>query len=174
MTLFVKIAKDGKSVQVLRTVFFNNINLDEFDNRSSRFSVSEFLSMFSKNIDDSIKEKIKRVREIHDMKLSALGNFNMYDENREVIGLGYFAGDEIIEEEYAGNSVREEALQYSKRFYGSEFMKENECKLDDDKVTYFSREKEISCSEYKRLIREIGELTKVFAIRKEKNNNIKR
>ena len=63
---------------------------------------------------------------------------------------------------------------YAKRFYGSEFMKNNENKLDDERVTYFSNKKEISYEEYAELMKEIKELTKIISIKKELNNFFRR
>ena len=174
MALFLKISRDGKSVSYCKTLFANEISESYFNKNCERITVAEFGSVFFKNIDNGIKEKIKRVREIAEMKLSALGRFSIYNENKEIIGTGYLAGDEVIDEGYVGNSVRDEAVLYAKRFYGSEFAKENLDKLDNDNVTYFSKENIISFDEYDKLMKELKELTKMFAVKKEIKIGFKR
>ena len=174
MALFFRIAKDGKSVNFYKNIFVNSISVQDFNRKCERLTSREFVDRFSKDIDDDVKNRITRVREIFEMKLSALGSFDIYNENKEIIGSGYFAGDEIIDQEYAGHSVKEEALSYAKRFYGSEFMKKNEEKLNSNKVTYYSKEKEISYDEYTSLMKEINELTKISTIKKEIKFGFKR
>ena len=90
MKLFIKISKDGKAVQVLKTIFSNTISEEEFNKKSERLTSREFITRFSKNIDEGIINKIERLREIYEMKLSALGNFNIFNKENQIVGIGYF------------------------------------------------------------------------------------
>ena len=65
MSLLFKIANDGKSVYVARTLFANEMEEKDFDKRARRITVDAFLSKFPKAIAEKLEKNINRVKEIY-------------------------------------------------------------------------------------------------------------
>ena len=166
MAIFIKISKDGKYLYCLKTLFNTNVSENEFIQRANIVPTKDFLQRYASKLDDSTLDKINRVKEISEMELSALGCMEIKSEGTEKMQIVCFAGDEIFKGENI-EETKEEALDYAKRFYGSEFMKEKLDFLNSKEITCFSKKEPVSFKKYKALMNELEKLTKIMFVKKE-------
>ena len=178
MSVFFKIADDGKSVYVARTMFSNEMKEKEFDKKATRISVDKFLSKFPKNISEKMEGNINRVRKISEMNLSKLGSESLSNPVTRTTSVFYTVGDKVFCEDYGEYERDHEygaAKQYLEEFYGKEFAKDNEEKLRNERgYRYFSGTEEISKESYLNLSEEKKMLTNIICLQQEKKQTVKR
>lgn len=158
MAVFIKVSQDGNYLYFCKTIFNNDISEREFIQRANMMPTKDFLKKYINKLDDLTVNKINRVKELYDMELSALG----YIENDNSIL--YFAGDETFSGEDK-QKVKEEAMEYARRYHAGDSSKMS--LVNSEGVTCFAKKEPISFEEYKRLMNELDELTKVMCIKKE-------
>lgn len=158
MAVFIKVSKDGNYLYYLKTLFNNTISENEFIQRANMTSTDDFLKKYSDKLNENVKDTINRIRKISNMQLSALGFVEIKSN------FLYFAGDETFEGEDK-EKVKEEAIEYARRFYAGDESKI--ALVNSNKVTCFAKTKPISFEEYKSLMSELEDLTKIMCIKKE-------
>ena len=178
MPLFFKIAEDGRSIYVTRTIFANKIKDGEFEEKSKKISIEKFLSKMPKSMVGKIEENIKKVQKIYDLKLSVLGSYSISNPVTRTSAYIYFVGDKRFVQEYGEEAKRNEefdAISYGYKFYGKEFMEKNKDKLNKGGTHYFTGDKEISQKEYDSLKEQFDKLTTIVKLNQiEKDVNYKK
>lgn len=171
MSVFFKIADDGKCVYVAKTLLSNEMKEEEFNKKAVRLTVDEFLSKFPKNISEKLEESINRVKKINEMKLSVFGSDMFSNPVTRTTSTFYRVGGKTFVEDVGEHEEQhefEEAIKYGKEFYGEEFMKENLDKLVSTRgEAYYAGTRLIEKEEYTKLLGQKEKLTKIVCVQKE-------
>ena len=177
MPIFFRISKDGNYVHVAKTLVSKSITEKDFDERAKKISVEEFLSKFSSNMVAGMSQNIQKIKKINDMGLahiSVIKNICSPEKGyRYHIGIN---GRNFTHEEFENEKeiIQEwdEAMDYGSRLFGSETMEKYIKKIPNtygpwEMDIYFSKDSELTCTQYYDLKRELNDLTNIVCLQKE-------
>lgn len=172
MSVFFKIADNGCYVYVAKTLISNEMKEEEFNNKAIRLTADQFLSKFPKIISENLEQRINRVKEICDMKLSIIRKDIYSNASTRTTRSIYTIGDKKFAQD-CGEEEKlhefEKALEYGKQFYGEDVMEECLRKFKSNiNEIYLSGKKEISKEKYIDLIKEKNVLTNIVCLQKKK------
>jgi len=179
MSVFFKIADDGKDVYVVKNMVEKKISEEDFEKSAKRVSVEKFLSEFPEVSSEKLEKVINRVQKICEMKLSSVTISSSITPVVMSIRYYYDVAGKIFRHDYGQLeefSQKEYAIQYAKEFYGEELANSRIIPMikEDSGSAFFSRREEISKEKYEELINEKKELTSIKFIEKKLNTSNKR
>jgi len=179
MDIYFRIQDKGK-IYAVRTVLNKNIDELDFEKRCRAVDVNDFLKKFPIETRKILLKQIYRVEELNCMKLSMIGPVILFNEDNGYFVGGCFIGNKYFNDFYTNDKTYEKAINYGYRFYDKEYMNEVIKKgllmkpteeyianLNSNNynpyvfVRCIANNKDITSDEYRRLKKELYELSKI-------------
>lgn len=166
MIIYYQILKSSNCVRVYKSLLSSKeVSEKEFIRKSKIFSEKKVNERFPYPYNKNITMSMHRIKQINNMKLSAVG-VKIDEKNGDKI---YCIGNC----EFVSISA---AMAHGEMIYGEKFMKEHINKLNGSKLYYFRETEPVSDSIYLKIFKEYEELLKIHVIKlkKEDKPNIKK
>jgi hypothetical protein len=172
MSVMMQISNDGNEVYVLKTLLNSKVDESKFINKAKVIDSTAFIKSMPMKYRGVMIERINRVIDLHQMKLSKFGSITHSDRILNLTSTAIYTGGRIFYEDYGTEEIyhqTQDAIDYSKKYYGEDFMNRYGEKLLQENFLYFSDKKRISEEEYNKLMKEYESLTSIITIN---NKNI--